>query len=276
MSPNAERESSKVPSQDDVTCASCGIPIDETQDVNGVRTPCPQCASTARRMLLRMGPAQFAPYALDNFFAPKLSSLTQCGAPLLLPDEKWLGKFILRSIFEVRLGSKTRAFAFNFMRRAEAATGTYRAARASLVEYLAAPPTEFSPYFSALSLFEVCIAQCYQAYELFAKSINEPLFTKGGGSRLFDTGAALERMHDVYVDSKHMDQMISGDKLPLEATTTVWITNDGLESARSYLSFADLHELLKDLHRVAELLNTFDPTAASWNSGSSTGTTALP
>lgn len=261
MPANADPAASGASPTNDVTCASCGAPIDESHDVDGVRTPCLQCRSTNRRMVLRAGQGQFAPYALDNFFAPKLSALTQCGAPELPRDEKWLPTFILRSIFAVRLDAKTRAFAFNFIRRAEAASGTYRAARTSLIEYLATPPTVISPYFSALSLFEVCVAQCYQGYELIARALGEPVFTRGVGSRLFTTGGALECLHDVYVDSKHMDCMISGEKLPDGATTGVWITNEGLDSARNSLSFADLHQVLTDMHGVADHFNRIDPRA---------------
>lgn len=235
-----------VPS--DTTCNQCGASIDESKDVGGVRTPCAACGSTARKTPMRAGPGQFAPYALDNYFAPKLSALTECQAPELEVDA-WLNNFILTTIFQVRLPMKQRAYAFNFIRRAEAASAAYRAARTALIEYVQAPPNVISPYFTALVQFEMCIAQCYQGFELVAKAAGVQPFELFAGGK----AAPISRLHSFYIDSKHMDEMILGDKLPDTATVGVWLTNTGIESARSHLSFEELHEALIDMHGVADV-----------------------
>ena len=68
---------------------------------------------------------------------------------------------------------------------------------------------------------------------------NEKLFMQNDKSD-------MERLHDLYIDMKHMDRMIDGGKLPNAATAGIWITNQGLEGtkARSRLSFAELVAIL--------------------------------
>jgi len=58
----------------------------------------------------------------------------------------------------------------------------------------------------------------------------------------------------LYVDSKHMDRMIDGGKMPTEATAAVWITNRGLESSRAALSFEELLQMLLHMTRFADAL----------------------
>ena len=99
--------------------------------------------------------------------------------------------------------------------------------------------------------FEVCISQCYQGYELLAMASGEKFFEPNDGSE-------AERLQILYVDSKHMDQMIDGGKIPSEATSAVRITNRGLESSRAALSFEELPEMLLNMGRLAERLATLE------------------
>ncbi|MSQ51526.1 MAG: hypothetical protein EXR28_06525 [Betaproteobacteria bacterium] len=72
-----------------------------------------------------------------------------------------------------------------------------------------------------------------------------------------------ERLQKLYVDSKHMDQMIDGGKLPTEATAAIWITNEGLESSRAKLSFEELVEMLLQMRRLSERHSAMSPPAAN-------------
>jgi len=207
-----------------------------------------------------MGNAQPSNYLLDNYIAHKLSELTQCHAPELKDDAKWLNTFILNSVFRVQLPAKTRAYVFNFLRRTEGATSAYRAALSQIHEYLNTPRNVISPYFRALSHIEICIAQCYQGYELLARASGESIYTQGDGS-------PEERLQIVYVDSKHMDHMIAGDKLPEEATAGIWITNTGIASARGALTFAELHGILCNMRSLAERLSALGPSPHGTSEG---------
>lgn len=232
-------------------CADCGAALDPARDTAEDRAPCPQCGSSKRAYFATMTNAQPSNYLLDNYIAHKLSELTHCHAPELPDDAKWLNTFILNSVFRVQLPAKTRAYVFNFLRRTEGASSAYRVALAEIHDYLNTPRNVVSPYFRALSHIEICIAQCYQAYELLARASGESIYAQGDGS-------PEERLQIVYVDSKHMDQMIAGDKLPEEATSGVWITNTGIASARGTLTFVELHGILCNVHSLAERLSTLD------------------
>jgi len=196
-------------------------------------------------------------YFLDNFVAHKLSQLTECGARELVTDASWLGAFVLTRALRAPLPPKNRAYAFNFVRRAEGAFSAYRQARAALVEYLETPPNVVSPYFRALLNFEVCIAQCCQGVELLATASSE----KSLQWKKKKDNSELGRLYKLYIDSKHMDEMIDGGKLPKEATVAIWITNVGLESNRALVTFDELFDALHDMGKLADHLSTLAPLA---------------
>jgi len=209
-------------------------------------------------------------YLLDHFVAHKLSQLTECGAQEFPREGNWLNKFILTSVIKVTLPAKTRAYIFNFLRRAEGALFAYDEARKAVIEYINTPRNVLSPYFRALLNFEVCISQCYQGYELLARASGEKFFEQNDGSE-------AERLQMLYVDSKHLDRMIDGGKIPTEATAAIWITNKGLESSRAVLSFDELLELLRNMGHLAEQLSKLEPsiTDPSLNSDSPTNSTSV-
>lgn len=239
-----------------IECGDCGTPIVQALDTPEVRQPCPNCGGTKRHHFATMGSMQPTNFLLDNYIAHKLSELTECGAEELTDEAKWLNNFILKSIFQFNLQPKIKAYLFNFLRRTEGASAAYRDARRMLQEHIASPRTTVSPYFKALTHFEICVAQCYQGYELLASAMGEKLYVPGSAS-------VDERLQIVYVDSKHMDRMIHGEKLPASATSGIWITNTGLESSRGSITFKELHDLLSQMHNLAEKLCIASPPAAA-------------
>ena len=96
-------------------------------------------------------------YLLDHFVGHKLSLLTVCGAPEITRDATWINTFILTSVIQADIEPKTRAFLFNFLRRAEGAFLAYRQAHAALLDYIGTSRNVLSPYFKALLNFEICI-----------------------------------------------------------------------------------------------------------------------
>ena len=232
-----------------VECGECQSPLEVPNPEPTERSPCPKCGSTKRNYYMTAANAQPSNYLLDNFIAYKLSELAACGAPELAEEGKWLNTFILRSIFHFNLDPKARAYLFNFLRRTDGASAAYREGVLRLREHLASPRNVVSPYFKSLTNFEICISQCYQGYELLASALGQKVYEPGAGT-------SEERLQVVYVDSKHMDRMIHGEKLPTAATSGVWITNAGIESSRGALSFTELHGLLLGMHGLAEKLCT--------------------
>jgi hypothetical protein len=198
----------------------------------------------------QMGQGQPSNYFLDNFVAHKISSLTECGAPELPMESSWLNTFILNSALTMTLSAANRPYMFNFIRRAEGAFSAYREARLSLIDYINSPPNVLSPYFRSLLNFEICASQCIEGYELIRIATGVKYFQKGDQS-------LLEKLYDIYNDSKHMENAIKQGRIPTEATAAVWITNQGLETTKipSGLSFAELAEILTSMGEVAEKLS---------------------
>jgi hypothetical protein len=190
-------------------------------------------------------------YFLNKFVAHKLSFLTECGARELATNANWIGAFVLTRTLTAPLPPKTREYAFNFVRRAEGAFFAYQQARTALSEYIQTPRNVISPYFRALLNFEVCIAQSCQGMELLATSSG-----KSAPWRKKNDNSELGRLYRLYIDSKHMDEMIDGGKLPAEATAAIWITNIGLESQRAAVTFDELLEVLRHIGEVADQLST--------------------
>ena len=149
--------------------------------------------------------------------------------------------------------SKDKALLFNLVRRVEGAYSTYNLARTALVEYIYSPQNTISPYFRALFHYEVCIAQTYQGVEFLGKVNETNLFEKGDGS-------LLERIHKIYVDSKHMDEMIDGGRTPNKATAAIWLTNEGIESVRSSTTYDELASTLRNLTNVAKQAAKITPS----------------
>jgi hypothetical protein len=243
-------------SHDHIKCSDCGTVIDMDADTPDRAVPCPNCGSSKRRITASASGGQPSNYMLDNFAAHKLSSLTECGAPELTSNGDWLGAFILNSVFIAQLAPKPRAYAFNFLRRAEGTLSSYRAARMNLIEYLQTPRNVLSPYFRALLHFEVCISQCYQGLELLATASGRKVFDDGDNSN-------EERLYRLYIRSKHMDRMIDSGQIPTEATAALWITNQGLECSKAALSFEELLSLLKWVAGAADRISRLDLGSSS-------------
>lgn len=140
----------------------------------------------------------------------------------------------------------------NIVRRVEASFSTYNEARKSLIEHIKTPNNTISPCFKSLLNFEVCVSQLYQSIELLCMLTDKKAFKKGSKCK-------YEKLHDIYIDSKHMDRMIEGGKLPPDAMCAVWIVNDGLESARSSISFDELTYLMRAMAANAEQAATLQP-----------------
>jgi len=238
--------------QNPTECSECSTAIDVSLDPVGSQLPCPACGSANRTISLVAANFQPSNELLDNYVAHKLSELTECGAVELEVGSPWLNSFILNSVFSFNVHPKYRAYLFNFLRRTESATTAYQLARTALTEYIGTPRNVISPYFTALTQFEICISQIYQGYKLLATANGQRfVYTKERGSV-----SVYEKLNVVYNASKHMDERISSDKLPPNATTGVWITNLGLESSCGDISFLELHELLINMHSDADLLSS--------------------
>lgn len=60
-----------------------------------------------------------------------------------------------------------------------------------------------------------------------------------------------------------MDHMIDGGRMPTEATSAIWITNDGLDNSRVVVSCDELLEMLLNMECLAGRILTFQSTDAN-------------
>lgn len=60
-----------------------------------------------------------------------------------------------------------------------------------------------------------------------------------------------------------MDHTIDGGRMPTEATSAIWITNDGLKSSRAAVSYDELLGMLLNRGCLAEQFLTFQSTDAN-------------
>jgi hypothetical protein len=204
-------------------------------------------------VVLRPGPMRASNYTLDHFVAHRLSELTVCGAPELgVGSSTWLNRFILSTIFTTRLEGQPRAYLFNFFRRAEAAISAYNDARNALKEQVAARTgNHISSYFKALLYFEVCLSQYVQAWRMLETGTKSFIQS---GSKPPERPIGFDRVSKLHRVSKHMDERIEGGQLPPNATSAIWITNEGLISVETKVLFSELCELLTQTAAGADFL----------------------
>lgn len=90
-------------------------------------------------------------------------------------------------------------------------------------------------------------------YEILRKVAKRKVFQNGDGSE-------YERLNHLYNRLKHTESAIERDQIPKDSTLPVWMTNAGLQSADSNLSWQELANLLAELSSLASVLE--DPLTA--------------
>jgi hypothetical protein len=97
--------------------------------------------------------------------------------------------------------------------------------------------------------WETFLAQSWQAYELLRHFFDPKtkIFKKNDGS-------VEERLFRLYNKTKHSEGTIRARNLPKNATIPLWLTNNGLRSKDTQLSYVETTEILKDLAKWAQIL----------------------
>jgi len=119
----------------------------------------------------------------------------------------------------------------------------YALARDQTLMYLKNPDA-VTAYLAAIGHWEVFLSHAYQAYRLLARN-QKILFKQGDGS-------ILERLNLLYNWSKHAEKAIEAGQLPAEGTLAVGLTNNGLRSADSRLTYDEMAEMLEELARWSD------------------------
>ena len=189
---------------------------------------------------------------MDTFIAPRLSELTKAIAPDLHSCTKeygnWVINFILNTIVRVRIIERNRQLIMYFLRKVEGAFQEYHEGRYFLENYIKNRNKAISSYFHSLRHFEAAMSLAYQAFETIRTMIQEKLFTQKNGSPL----QKLNRLQNL---SKHANKEISRSDFSGEFNISIWLTNEGIESHDTTLSFSEFSLLLIDLAKSAEVIS---------------------
>jgi len=184
---------------------------------------------------------------MDNFIAPELSGFTSAQIREVVA-RPWLPNFILNSMLRGSFHSPAREFAFNFFRRATIAVSEYEMAGAATDRYLAADEQLFTVYFQALHHWEQVLASTWHAWNtLRLLASEEKVFVRGDES-------VEERVNGIYNALKHAESEIDAGRVPPAGTLPVWLTNDGLRSLRTMLSYDEIADCLERLAAWAYVL----------------------
>jgi len=201
--------------------------------------------------------AQFSNYVIDKFIAPNASSFTQAEIPDLSGYDKesshWVANFFLNSVLRATWEPPYNAYMYNYLRRAEAAFREHQAARNETLSFIESGRQSTNKYTAALFHWETFLSQSWHAYKILQKCFEVELYKPGEGS-------VEERLNALYTQMKHVESRIENKQMPVGATVPVWLTNQGLVSIDSTLTFSETGEVLKDLTKWANILQ--DPLSA--------------
>jgi len=195
--------------------------------------------------------------AKNEYIAPELSGFTKADIPDMGIHSSqaihWLDNHVLNVMLRGSWTPPLSTYVFNFLRRAMNSFRTHGAARQATLASLASGNQSPSTYATALFHWETYLGQSWHALKLLEKAFSLKLFRKGSGTE-------LERLNALYSQMKHVESRIECGQLPVRATVPVWLTNDGLKSVDSALSFAETGRILETIAAWADAL--VDPKTA--------------
>lgn len=201
--------------------------------------------------------AQFSNYVIDKFIAPNASSFTQAEIPDMLGYDKesshWVANFSLNSVLLAAWKPPYHAYMYNYLRRAEAAFREHHAARTETLAFIESGRQSTKRYTAALFHWETFLGQSWHAYKTLQKCFDVALYKPGEGS-------VEERLNALYNQMKHVESRIENKKMLEGVTVPVWLTNQGLVSVDSVMTFSETGGVLKDLAKWANILQ--DPLSA--------------
>lgn len=179
---------------------------------------------------------------------PWATRLTTCNAPEV--PEDYLAAIILRSISSARYAPpRVQRYILNFLQRMEAAVNDYRLGRKLLQSHVASLQRtndhSLEPV-RALWHFEQCAAALGQAIQMI-----RPLNRKRPFFVLHDQSSPLYKLNKIYNRHKHFKKDRRAARVP---TTSIWLTDDGLETPECSLKFVEMHKIILDLAAIAKIV----------------------
>lgn len=191
---------------------------------------------------------RWSAYVTDTFFAPELSQFRTAEIrDMSSADDQqdhWLANYLLNTVLRGSLPSPTRQQIYNFLRRSHSAFADYELARTKTGEFLA-DRQRIRAYTAAVGHWEDFLAHVWQANEFLTKAllpeVKRPLFQPGDGS-------VNQRLHSLHTRAKHAAEAILRGEVIGETPLCVWLTNEGLKSTDSWMTY---EEAAAELHALA-------------------------
>jgi hypothetical protein len=192
--------------------------------------------------------ARYAAFIMNGFGAPRLSELTECGAPEMEEPKNYLGSLVLNNLFAVQYQDPMKRLTLMFGRRSDNAVREYRAGRELLLSYLQRLPRGNDHFLVALRAathFEHCVGSACQAAALLERLID--VANARDPSDPPDSRDREHRLKLIWNRAKHFDEDIMSSKMAAEnITAPVWLTNTGISAETATVTWAELHSVLTE------------------------------
>jgi len=200
---------------------------------------------------------------LGRFLAPEISDFTVFDAPDLTnihpAAAHWLANHFLNSVFRLAYKNKYRQYAINQIYRAQVAFADYHEARNLTSAFLVkgSPDNPASRlYFRAIARWESCLLNLQIFIDVMNKMRkdfdDDPVFKDGDGT-------PEQRAYGIANTVKHWGTEIFAGRHAEGDTVPLWLTNSGLRTRTSEITYAELAKLVSEVATVADELQ--DPKA---------------
>jgi hypothetical protein len=195
--------------------------------------------------------AQFSAVILDSHIAPGASTFSKAEIPDMSTHAKesryWVANYFLNCVLTAQFGPPMNAYAFNFLRRTQAAFNQHQLAREKTLAFLAGGGQSVTAYVDALFFWESFLGQSWHAFALLATAWDGRVFEKNDGS-------VEQRLNALYNQMKHVESRIENGQMIPGATVPVWLDDDGLRSIDTRLDYAETASVLGELAKYADIL----------------------
>jgi hypothetical protein len=192
--------------------------------------------------------ARYTAFVMNRFGAPRLSELTDCGAPEMEEPKNYLGSLVLSNLFTVQYPDPMKRLTLMFGRRADNAVREYRSGRELLLSYLQRLPQGNEHFLVALRAathFEHCIGSASQAAALLDRLID--VANARDPSDPPDSRDRERRLKLIWNRAKHFEEDIMSPKMAAEdITAPVWLTNTGISAEPATVTWVEIHSVLTE------------------------------
>jgi hypothetical protein len=198
---------------------------------------------------------------LDTLVAPGFTKFREVVIPDLASEHPqaahWLDNFFLNSALRASFRHPVHQVVLGYLRRASQAFVVYHDARGATQLYLATQDPNRAPvqaYYRVLTLWEDFVLEVAIAIELYNWfSRPERAFEKNDAS-------PEQRLYSIANHVKHVASCADSGQLSEQDIVPLWLSNRGLESLKTYVTFAEAGGVLHDIAAIADILQ--DPKAA--------------